>query len=175
MLGIACSFPVKGKLAVFIHEMKHAITSGLVGNKAKGMKITPWRGEFQFEYTKRTKKYNTLILTAPYWFPLCTVSTAAVLLCAGLTPPHYLAVLSTATAFGFDSGVNISGISPMESDFRKLPGGISSGMHYVFLLLLVQSVFFFTWLLLGPKGLLHCVYLAGILVGVDLEGTGILS
>ncbi|MCS6893510.1 MAG: hypothetical protein NZO16_02940, partial [Deltaproteobacteria bacterium] len=62
ILGFLGALGIKGKARVFYHEFKHKIVSGLVGNKPKRLEIkSDNEGEFEFEYTTETKKYNPFI------------------------------------------------------------------------------------------------------------------
>ena len=52
--GWAADTFLKGKLSVFIHELKHHIPSHFARNKTKGWKIRGDSGEYRYSYTSAT-------------------------------------------------------------------------------------------------------------------------
>ena len=128
--GIFCRFFIRGHLAVFFHELKHAIVALLAGNSPKGLRIGKESGHFEYSYTKDTKSYNAFIFLAPYTLPLFTV-----LLLGSCVYPLWhqpLALLAiTGLGYGIDVVSGIRDIHPGQTDFSSLYGGFGIGVVYV--------------------------------------------
>jgi hypothetical protein len=94
-----------GRVGIFLHELKHRVISNLAGNREKSLKVADNSGEFEYEYTKYTARYNALIALAPYWFPLLFVPVFVVCL---LTPLRETApaLALCGLAFGIDFKLN---------------------------------------------------------------------
>jgi len=144
---------LRGYISVFVHEFKHSLFSGLVGNRAKKFKVGRDSGAFTYEYTPETAKYNAIIALAPYWTPLFTLPMVTVPYILPLVTLHSLHTLVVGVAYGVDLTMSIRDIGPHQTDFSRLTGGYFSGIIYVFL---INSGTFFTlaaWIVADTKGL----------------------
>lgn len=140
------------QIHVFMHETKHALVSGLVGNTWKGMNVGNHSGHFEYSYSKQTAHYNAMISLAPYFVPLISIP-ALLLAVAAFRPEHrwMLAVISVGA--GIDLYSNIRDIDPRQPDFISIKGGYRVAVAYVtfanaFLLSLLIA-----WGLLGGDGM----------------------
>jgi hypothetical protein len=121
---------IKGHLSVLIHEWKHEIVSGLVGNKNKRMEINQHSGSLQYEYTKDTAHYNAFIALAPYILPLFTFFGA--LLTLATSPSNTIApLIIIGCTYGIDLMTNARDISPIQTDISLIRGGYYIGLLYI--------------------------------------------
>jgi hypothetical protein len=127
---LVAHFLIRGHISVLIHEFKHSLVSGLVGNKRKGMKIGKSSGHFEYAYTKRTAHMNAFISLAPYILPLFTFVGCLVAF-AAFRHDHELAVLIIGIAYGTDLVLNMRDISPIQTDINLIRGGYHVGLLYI--------------------------------------------
>lgn len=151
---VSSSLLIRGRLAVFFHELNHKVLSGLLGNKPKKLKVGQDDGFFEYEYTKETAPYNAFISLAPYFFPLFTLFTLIIAM-VNWRSVHHIAVLITGLGYGADLYLNTRTISPHQSDFSQLNGGYFVGILYV--ILISAAIFFFlaSWVSDGAVGIAH--------------------
>lgn len=171
MLGAAfgCWFAsmfINGHLSVLFHETKHSVFSGLVGNKAKKMKVKKDTGSFQYTYTNATKDYNAFIALAPYWMPLFTVPTVgAVALLVG--QPSLVSLFAVGAAYGADTFMNVRDIHPKQTDILNINGGYKIGLLYIVAMNLALLTILLAWVMQGVFGLKLLLYgLWRLMVGV---------
>lgn len=137
---------IRGPLHVFIHELKHAVVSNLVGNKSKGIKYGDEAGAFRYQYTKRTSHFNAFISLAPYCLPIATV-VALVAAETTMRSEHRIAAFIVGIGYGIDTVLNSRDISPIQTDITLIRGGYHVGLAYIaawniaFLGVLVSWVF----------------------------------
>jgi len=143
-------FLFRAHFATFLHELKHAVVSNLVGNKAKEMKIRRNSGHFQYEYTKDTARYNAFISLAPYCFPLFTVPT--LIAASWLIPDRTVAVLLVGVALGSDLQSGWRDVGPYQTDFSDLRGGYFIGLVYVTAASIALSTLLIAWSAAGWPG-----------------------
>ena len=143
-------FLFRAHFATFLHELKHAVVSNLVGNKAKGMKIRRNSGHFQYEYTKDTARYNAFISLAPYCFPLFTVPTLVA--ASWLIPDRTVAVLLVGVALGLDLQSGWRDVGPYQTDFSDLRGGYFIGLVYVTAASVALTTLLIAWSAAGWPG-----------------------
>lgn len=143
---------IKGRLNVFLHEFKHALLSGLVGNKAKTLEVAKETGRFTYKYTESNAKYNALIALAPYFFPLCT-SLALLFALVFFRSSHEQSCLVVAIGLGADLCMNFRDAQPHQSDISNITGGYAVG--YIFIILMNANICLFlaAWILQGHYGL----------------------
>jgi hypothetical protein len=148
----------KGRVYVFIHEVKHAILASLAGNKWKGMKVGSQNGSFEYVFYKHTAHLNAFIFLAPYWFPI--ISIPVWLLCLTNWDPQGLK-LALGAALGADVYMGLKDMGPHQTDLSRIRGGVLVAKSYILLMTtLVCSL----------------VTIGGILglIGFKLLGAGIL-
>jgi len=149
--GIIASFVYRGSMATLIHEYKHAILSGLVGNKWKKLKVQGEEGSFQYSYSRETKVYNAFISLAPYFLPLLTFPAILI----GLifySHPYQIMVGIVGIGYGLDLYMNQHDISPHQSDFSRIRGGYRIGLAFVIGINLVLFTWLATWVLAELEG-----------------------
>lgn len=122
---------VSGNLAVFLHELKHAVVCNLVGNKSRGMSYSENEGAFEYEYPPEKRSFNLLIVTAPYWLPLFAVPLLLLLPAFGLFPGSRGYSLLVGLGYGLDRGLGRSDIHPNQTDLICVPGGYPAAVLYV--------------------------------------------
>lgn len=148
---------IRGHISVFLHEFKHALLSGLVGNKAKGLIVKGDSGRFSYSYTKETEHYNAFISLAPYWFPLFTLPVFIVGLFFVATK-FTLFLLLLGVAYGIDCRINVRDISPIQTDFSNILGGFLVGLGYVIAMNAVIFSIVSAWVSQGFFGLKYLLY-----------------
>jgi hypothetical protein len=126
---ILAKFLIRAHLSTFIHELKHAVLSNLVGNRAKGMKIRRDTGYFKYEYTEETARYNAFISLAPYCLPLFTAPTLG--LASWLIDERLVCTAVVGIALGFDLQTGWRDVGAHQTDFIDLRGGYFIGLVYV--------------------------------------------
>lgn len=132
---------IRGRTHVFLHEFKHSLVSGLVGNRAKAIKVQQETGKFTYEYTKDTKKFNALISLAPYFLPIFTIPAIGLATaCFEMLSAGYLIMIGVG--YGIDCALNWRDISPIQSDFQNISGGFKVGVLFV----VAMNVTIFTYL-----------------------------
>lgn len=146
IFGIGCStLLLRGPISTLIHELKHKVLSGLVGNKAKRVTINGAEGAFEYEYSKETAKYNAFISLAPYFLPLFVI----------LSIPFWgfrfgwgdvTRVLILSSAWAIDLTTGIRDISPHQTDFKDIVGGFRVGLFYVILMNIIIAMILSTWI-----------------------------
>lgn len=143
---------IKGWVSVFLHELRHAILSNLVGNKWKGLEVKDQSGHFEYAYTAKTARFNAFVALAPYWLPLFTVVGGGASVAVAF---KYRVALLIAVAFfyGIDLVLNFRDISPVQSDITEIKGGYGIGLFYI----VIVNTFLFTimaaWVTDGVPGL----------------------
>ena len=152
-LGMGSAFLlIPSYIHVFIHETKHALLSGLVGNSWKEMNVDTETGHFEYSYTKKTAHFNALIALAPYFLPLFTL--LGILLGFALFRTNEAALVSTVSFFyGFDLYSNCKDISPYQSDFSSIRGGFTVALVYVIAANIFIASIVIAWTLFSLPGL----------------------
>ncbi len=158
------------RISVFIHELKHSIISNFAGNKAKGMKVTKNSGYFQYEYTKKSAKFNAFIALAPYFLPLFTIFTLGISLVPQFSAFHGLAIALVGVGYGTDLSLNFRDVSPYQTDFSMIHGGYRVGLVYVLCINFVIALLLLIWVLKGFVGWLHIVMQLWSLIKVSVLG-----
>jgi len=148
-IGAVC---IRNHLAIFIHELKHAIVANLAGNKARGWRIRRNHGHFEYSFTKETAAWNAFISLAPYWFPLFTIP-ALMVAAAGWHGNHLIMVACAGLAFGADCSLNFRDVAPHQTDFTNLRGGFTVGVAYTAVMNLTLGTILIAWVLGGREGL----------------------
>lgn len=133
---------VRGKFSVFLHETKHAIVSGLVGNKPEDLEVEKNTGKFIYSYTKDTAKYNALIALAPYFLPLAFFFSILISLFFFKDNP-FAHLIILGIGFSFDFVLNIRDVSPIQTDIKHITGGYNVGVSFI----IGMNAFIFTTLL----------------------------
>lgn len=139
---------------VLIHELKHSILSGLVGNKWRGMKIKSRSGHFEYAYSERTARFNALIALAPYCLPLITFVAILIAVATSYQNPLRMALI-IGFAYGCDLLLQWRDVSPHQSDLTVIAGGYSVAVAYVMFANLFVASCLAAWALAGVPGLLH--------------------
>ncbi len=151
LLGLWGAFVlIHGHTSVFIHEVKHSLLSGLVGNKYKGMDVNYDSGEFRYGYYQHTAHFNALIALAPYFFP---ISWPFFLICGYIfftEPTHRILIFGIG--YGLDLSLQLRDISPIQTDISNITGGFTVGLFFILLVQLMLATFFLTWTLQGWAG-----------------------
>jgi hypothetical protein len=147
-------YSIPEKTFVFMHETKHAVISGLAGNRWKKMHIENDSGHFEYAYSKRTAHFNAMIALAPYFVPLLTVPALAMSAVA-FYQYHRVMLVITCFAYGIDLFSNIRDIDPRQTDFSVIRGGFSVGLSYVALANILIFTLLITWCLFDLAGLKH--------------------
>lgn len=145
---------IRGRLSVFIHEMKHSVLSNFVGNKAKKLHIEAESGYFEYSYTKETAPYHAFIALAPYWLPLFLVPTILITSLIYIYLPHIFLNVIIGFAFGIDLLTGIRDIHPQQTDFSNLRGGYIIGVLYCGAATLTLSSILIAWSASSQGGLL---------------------
>lgn len=143
---------IKGRLSVFIHEMKHALISNLVGNKWKGLVVGSSSGHFEYAYSEKTSRFNAFVSLAPYILPVLTVTGGAVSYVLTLQYPPLLPRM-VSLFYGADLVLNLRDISPMQSDITDIRGGYKMGLAYIFAVNLFIFTIFLAWISGGQEGI----------------------
>lgn len=156
------SLIIRGKLSVFLHELKHSILANLVGNRAKEMKVRATYGYFLYEYTRATAKHHAFISLAPYIIPLFSIAGA--LLCATVIRDQLPCVVVWSICYGIDLVLNLRDISPYQSDFNDLRGGFTTGLLYVIATNIVIGSLALAWICAGSAGVVGAVSSAWTIV-----------
>lgn len=139
-------------LKVFIHELKHALLSGLVGNRWRGMMVKGRSGHFEYAYSSRTARYNAFISLAPYWIPLFTLLFLLIASAAfGSRPTWIMAALGFG--YGIDLVCNMRDVSPHQTDFSLIRGGFVVGLIYVIAINLMILSILLTYVFAQHAGL----------------------
>lgn len=147
---------IQGKYSVLIHEFKHSIISGLVGNRAKAIKVKKDSGHFAYTYTSRTAAYNAFIALAPYWIPLFTV--LALLIAFSLWRHNAINFcIAVGVGYGTDLVMNVRDISPRQTDLTLIRGGYKIGLTYVIAMNLALASFLLAGIMQGSFGLTYLV------------------
>ena len=142
---------VQGRLSVFLHEFKHSLISGLVGNKWKEMKIEENSGHFVYSYTKDTSHYNAFISLAPYCVPILTITMFVIAIC--LRVDHRYQALIVGAGYGGDILLNWRDISPVQTDITMIRGGYTIGLLYIFAWNLAVLGVLAVWIFHGWAGI----------------------
>lgn len=159
---------VPERILTLMHELRHAVLSGLAGNKWKVMNINRASGSFEYSYTRGTAHMNALISLAPYFLPLLTIP-AVLAAWALFRHSHQNMVMIISFVFGGDLYMSVRDISPHQSDFSELRGGFGLGLLYV----IAANIFLVTtlaaWALWGQAGLLLLMNTFWDMVGVGIS------
>ncbi len=150
--GLSAQLLIRGHFSVFFHELKHAVVSILAGNPATGLRISRDSGHFKYTYSEETKSYNAFISLAPYCLPLFTLPLLG-LGCILFWGDSDKIVLLVGLGYGADLVMGLRDISPRQSDFSSLRGGIGLGLLYVSSFHIIVSLIIFTWVASGLTGL----------------------
>lgn len=151
---------IRGKLSVFLHEFRHSVVSGLVGNRSRGMVYRGSSGHFKYEYTPKTAHYNALISLAPYFLPVFTF-VGAFLAFILFRHSHQLMILVVSVGYGVDLVLNLRDISPIQTDLTTISGGYKVGLAFVVLMNVAIFTFVAAWVsqdLLGLKSIVYGHY-----------------
>jgi hypothetical protein len=144
----------RNSISVLIHETKHSIVSNLAGNRAKGMKIDKDSGEFTYEYTRSTAKFNALIALAPYFLP-CFAFLGMLIAGIFFREQHELMVAIVASGFGADIILNFRDVSPIQTDLTRITGGYKVGVTFVYAINFVILSFLVAWCWHGWAGVVE--------------------
>jgi len=145
-------YVLAGKYNVLVHEFKHWLVSGLVGNRFKSLKVGEQSGHFSYSYSRRTAAYNAFIAVAPYCIPLFTFVFLLVSL-AGWRHDRNTVALLIGIGYGADIVMNLRDISPRQTDLTYIRGGFWVGLTYVAAANLSFSSLLLAWILQGWNGL----------------------
>ena len=152
VVGLAIGhFAIRGRISVFLHELKHAVFSHFVGNRDKGISLRSESGHFEYAYSKATAHMNVFIALAPYWLPLVTVPVALLALC--FSPSPLLAVAIVGIAYGTDCLTGLRDASPHQSDLTIVRGGFPVSIAYLFFSHLLMFTIVAAWASSGVSGL----------------------
>jgi hypothetical protein len=143
---------IRGHIAVFLHELKHAVLANLAGNRAKGMKIDEASGHFEYSYTKETAHMNALISLAPYFLPVLFVPCLGISYALAWNYPPVVLVCA-GIGYGADLVLNIKEISPWQSDLTGIRGGFPIALAYIIAMNLALFSFIAAWASAGFEGL----------------------
>lgn len=150
--GAGCAhFLIRGKVSIFIHELKHSILSNLVGNRAKRLEVQKRGGSFEYEYSDQTAAYNAFISLAPYCLPIFAVSLLMVAL-PFLYNHHFALVLVMGLGWGADLLLNLRDVAPHQTDLSFIRGGIPVALAYILIFNLVLLGFALLWCVGGLAG-----------------------
>ena len=143
---------IKRRFSVFIHELKHSVFSGLVGNKPKGMEVHEDTGKFEYLYTQRTEHMNTFIALAPYFFPLFFIPlfTISYVFASPFTLPI---LFFSGLGYGVDMTLNVRDIGPWQSDLYGVRGGYYVGLSYAIAMNVMLFSFIAAWVTGGSEGI----------------------
>jgi len=128
---------------VYFHELRHALISSLVGNKAVKMKVERKIGSFEYKYSKESEKYNAFIALAPYTLPLFTFLCVII---SWFVPQYFIIIL--ALGLGFDCEQWWRDLGPHQTDINTISGGVFVGMLFVVMFELI-IIFLVTLLILN--------------------------
>jgi hypothetical protein len=148
---------IKGKNSVLIHEVKHAIISGLAGNKWKRMKVKGDSGYFKYAYSKSTAEYNAFIALAPYWLPLFTVPALLIALPIWYGS-HSLVVVIVGIGYGADCILNFRDVSRVQTDITHITGGYNVGLSYIVVINIAIATILLAWVMQKVPGLMTLVW-----------------
>lgn len=150
-------FIVKGHLSVFIHEAKHSIVSGFVGNRPKAMVVRSDSGEFKYEYTKDTARYNALIALAPYILPLFSLLLMGFSYSLVSTTISFAHAAITGVGYGADLKLNLRDVSDRQTDIIDIRGGYRVGIAYITAANIWIATLFLAWTFGGFAGMVGLV------------------
>jgi hypothetical protein len=148
---------IQGHSSVLVHEFKHALISGLVGNRFRGLKVKKDSGHFEYAYTRETAEYNAFISVAPYVIPLFTFP-AVLLAIAFWRHSHELMVAVIGMGYGIDLVMNIRDVSPRQTDLTMIKGGYRVGVLYVAAMNLTILSILLAWVFQGAFGLRYLLF-----------------
>ncbi len=153
IVGAACArYFIRGRISVFLHELKHSVLSNLAGNRAKGMRIDEESGHFEYSYTKRTAHMNALIALAPYFLPVLFFPFLGVSYALAWNYPGIVLICS-GLGYGADLILNFKDASPHQSDFYNIRGGYKIGFAYVIGMNCALFTFIAAWVSAGQTWL----------------------
>ena len=135
---------ISGKTETLLHEIRHNVFSGFVGNKPKKIEVHDKGGSFEYEYTESTAKFNAFINLAPYYLPFFTFLTFPVWGCM-LSIPSAIRAGILGAAYAADLRLNLQDIHPHQTDFIDLIGGFTVGVFYVIGFQLAFGLIILTW------------------------------
>lgn len=148
---LSCAL-LRGAAFTLLHEVKHSVLSGLVGNRAKKIVVREdGSGEFRYAYSKETAHYNAFISLAPYIVPLFA---AVFSLVAAPFVWNLTGILGIVAAFGLgiDLETNARDVSPAQTDLSDIRGGYKVAALYVILANIALSAFILMVCLFGMPG-----------------------
>lgn len=148
---------IQGRSSVLIHEFKHSLISGLVGNRFRGLKVRKDSGHFEYEYTSRTAEYNAFISLAPYIVPLFTFP-AILLAFAFWRHSHELMVAAVGMGYGLDIVLNLRDISSHQTDLTMIRGGYRISLLYIAAMNITILSILLAWVMQGFFGLRYLAY-----------------
>lgn len=148
---------IQGHTSVLIHEFKHSLLSGLVGNKARSLHVKKDSGHFEYEYTRLTAEYNAFISLAPYITPLFTVP-AIILAFAVWRHSQDLMCAVIGMGYGVDLLLNMRDISRRQTDITMIKGGYRIGLLYIFAMNAAILSILLAWVFQGTLGLRYLLY-----------------
>ncbi len=149
--GLIAKFTIRGRFSVFLHEFKHSLLSGLVGNRARGMQVRSQSGHFEYAYSKHTAHMNAFIALAPYWLPVATTCGIVIGLLSASTHVAFTAILGLM--YGIDVITGLRDASPEQPDFSGLRGGFTAGVIYLLFSHLLMCSLLIAWIAEGSHGL----------------------
>ncbi len=132
LIGLIFAKPLsKGRIYVFIHEVKHAVVSSIAGNKWKKMKVGPETGSFEYTYYKHTAHLNAFISLAPYWFPLISIPTWILAL---INSDIFYFKGVVGFVLGLDLYMGLKDMGPHQTDLSSIRGGVKVAKLYIVLM-----------------------------------------
>lgn len=142
---------IRGHVAVFLHELKHAIVSNLAGNRAKGMLVRNDHGHFEYMYSSQTAHMNPIIALAPYFVPAVTVPLLLIALLFSTVPAVPLVLVGIG--YSIDMALAYKDLGPWQTDLSTIRGGYAVGLLYVIAMNVVILSFLAAWVSGGLEGL----------------------
>ena len=155
-VGFSCAhFFVRGRISVLLHELKHSLLSGFVGNRWKQMAVERDQGHFEYSYSKQTAQYNAFIALAPYFLPVMTI------LAIGLVcwhPNSTLQLVVIGVGYGLDIWSGLRDVKPWQTDLTSIRGGYKIALTYITAAHLLIFTVLFAWVFQSSLGLRLLVY-----------------
>ena len=156
LVGFSCAhFFVRGRISVLLHELKHSILSGFVGNRWKQMAVQSDQGHFEYSYSQHTAQYNAFIALAPYFLPVMTI------LAIGLVfwhPNPALQLVVIGSGYGIDVWSGLRDVKPWQTDLTSIRGGYKVALAYIAVAHLLIFTLLFAWVFQAGLGLRLLAY-----------------
>lgn len=136
---------------VLIHELKHAVTVLLTGNRLTGIKIAKHSGHVSYQMYMDSLHFVPFILLAPYVFPLFS---GPVLIAAIILEPEHLPLMQGLLGFALavDLTTNVRELHPQQTDLKRIFGGFLPVIFYIMEANLVWILICLLWMIEGREG-----------------------